>query len=191
MMKILSAKILLITTFLLSINPMLSLKSKVDVVEKNVKWMTIEEAVQAAQRDKAEGKLPKKVFIDVYTTWCGWCKKMDKDTFEHPEISTYLNANFYPVKLNAEQKESIVFQDHTFDYVSKGRRGYHQFAASLMDGKMSYPTVVFLDENYKLMQRIPGYLGVKKFDMIIKYFGENHYKSTDWTDFQKNYKSDF
>ncbi len=190
-MKILSAKILLITSLLLAINPILPINSKVYTAEKNVKWMSIEEAVQAAQRDKAEGRAPKKVFIDIYTDWCGWCKKMDKDTFEHPEISAYLNANFYPVKLNAEQKEDIVFNDHTFKFVPNGRRGYHQFAASLMDGKMSYPTVVFLDENYKLMQRIPGYLQVKTFDVIIKYLGDNHYKTTEWQDFQKTYKSDF
>jgi thioredoxin-related protein len=190
-MKLLSLKILFIAALCFGIYPNNTKDSFSETTEKKVKWMSIEEAVLAAERDKAQGKQPKKVFIDVYTDWCGWCKKMDKDTFEHPEISAYLNQNFYPVKLNAEQREEIVFQNYSFKYVPKGRRGYHEFAASLMEGKMSYPTVVFLSEDYKILQRIPGYLDVKSFDMIMKFFAEEHFEETSWDDFRENYKSDF
>lgn len=185
-MKILPIKIVLFASFLFGLNTI----NKADY-EKNVKWMSIEEAVQQMERDKAEGRKVKKVFIDIYTDWCGWCKKMDKETFEHPEISAYLNANFYPVKLNAEQKADIEFKGHTFKFVPNGRRGYHEFAASLMDGKMSYPTVVFLTEDFKILQRIPGYLDVQKFDQISKYLGEDHYEDTAWAAFKENYKSEF
>ena len=116
---------------------------------KNVKWMTWEEAVSAAKSDKAAGRKPKKVFVDIYTGWCGWCKKMDTETFAQPQISAYLNDNFYPVKFNAEQKESIVFDGKTFKYVASGRRGYHELAAALLAGKMSYPTVIFLNATVK------------------------------------------
>lgn len=156
---------------------------------KNVKWMTWEEAVAATQAAKAAGKKPKKIFVDIYTDWCGWCKKMDKETFEQSMVSAYLNEHFYPVKFDAEQKESITFGGKTFKYVANGRRGYHELAAALLAGKMSYPTVVFLNEDLQLLQRIPGYLDIPTFDMIMHYLAEEHYAKTPWADFQKTYKS--
>ena len=68
---------------------------------QEVKWMTWEEA--AAANDKQ----PKKIFVDVYTNWCGWCKKMDASTFKETDVVKILNEKFYPVKLNAEQLSLI------------------------------------------------------------------------------------
>ena len=61
-----------------------------------VKWLTFEEAVEKSKTEK------RKIFIDVYTDWCGWCKVMDKNTFNDPEVAKLLNEKFYPVKFNAE-----------------------------------------------------------------------------------------
>jgi len=155
----------------------------------NVNWMTYEQAVAQLQADKAAGQKGKKIFIDIYTDWCGWCKRMDKNTFQQKEISAYLNNNFYPVKLDAEYREDILFAGNTFKYIPQGRRGYHQLAAVLLDGKMSYPTVVFLNEDFQLIQRIPGYLEVGIFDTILHYLAEDHYKKTPWEQFQQEYKS--
>lgn len=138
--------------------------------------MTFEEAVAMT---KNEGNT-KKVFIDVYTDWCGWCKKMDKDTFQNPEVAQYMQENFYMVKFNAEGKEPIEFDGRTFEYVPSGRRGYHQLAAALLQNRLSYPTVVFLDENMKMLSPVPGYQKVQPFMQIAKYFGENIYKEQDW-----------
>ncbi len=143
---------------------------------QEIQWMTFEEAVAMT---KNEGNT-KKVFIDVYTDWCGWCKKMDKDTFQNPEVAQYMQENFYMVKFNAEGKEPIEFDGRTFEYVPSGRRGYHQLAAALLQNRLSYPTVVFLDENMKMLSPVPGYQKVQPFMQIAKYFGENIYKEQDW-----------
>ena len=90
--------------------------------------MTWEEAVQKASTEAS----PKKLFIDVYTDWCGWCKKMDKDTFQNAEVAAYMSENFYMVKLDAEQKEPIEFKGKTYNFVATGRRGYHELAAALL-----------------------------------------------------------
>lgn len=155
----------------------------------NIKWMSFEEAVQQLKKDKAAGKAGKKIFIDIYTDWCGWCKRMDKETFQKPHIASYLTKHFYPVKLDAEQKEIIEFAGRTFKFVPNGRRGYHEFAAALLEGKMQYPTVVFLNEEVQLMQRIPGYLDVPTFDAILHYLAEENYNDTPWGDYQQAFQA--
>ncbi|MBL3657974.1 thioredoxin family protein [Fulvivirga sediminis] len=154
-------------------------KSKAE--EGAVKWYSFEEAVAKSKEEK------KKIFIDVYTDWCGWCKVMDKNTFNQPEIAQYLNENFYPVKLNAEQTEDIVFKGTTYKFVPSGRNGYHELAAALLQNKLSYPTVVFLDEEFNMIQPVPGYQKPDMFDQIIKFIGGDHYKNTKWTEWQRQY----
>jgi len=143
---------------------------------QEIQWMSFEDAVAMTQN---EGNT-KKVFIDVYTDWCGWCKKMDKDTFQNPEVAKYMQENFYMVKFDAEGKEPIEFDGKTFEYVPSGRRGYHQLAAALLNNRLSYPTVVFLDENMKMLSPVPGYQKVQPFMQIARYFGEDIYKEQDW-----------
>ncbi|MEM6525054.1 MAG: DUF255 domain-containing protein [Bacteroidota bacterium] len=151
--------------------------------EPKVQWLTFEEALEKSKTEK------RKIFIDVYTDWCGWCKVMDKNTFNHAEIAKYLNDNFYPVKFNAEQKEDIQFNGTTFKYVPSGRRGYHQLAAALLNSKMSYPTVVFLDENFAMIQPLPGYQKPDQFEKVIKFIGGDHFKNTTWQEWQTNFVS--
>jgi thioredoxin-related protein len=146
------------------------------VQAQKVPWMSWEQAVQKASTE-AE---PKKMFIDVYTDWCGWCKKMDKDTFQDAEVAAYMTENFYMVKLDAEQQEPIDFKGKTYTFVRSGRRGYHQLAAALLQGKLSYPTVVFLDEDLKMLSPVPGYQKPDAFLKIARYFGDNIYRDTSW-----------
>ena len=143
---------------------------------QDINWISWEEAVELSKTDAK----PKKIFVDVYTDWCGWCKKMDQNTFQNPEVSKYMQDNFYMVKMDAEGKEPIVYQGKTFKYVPSGRRGYHELAAALLQGKMSYPTVVFLDESLNMLSPVPGYQQVEPFMQIAKYFGDNIYKDKDW-----------
>lgn len=143
---------------------------------QEVAWMSWDEAVERASNDSQ----PKKIFVDVYTDWCGWCKKMDKDTFRNPEVAAYMSENFYMVKLDAEQKDPIEFRGNTYTFVPSGRRGYHQLAAALLQGQMSYPTVVFLDESLNMLSPVPGYQKPDNFLRIARYFGEDIYKDTSW-----------
>jgi thioredoxin-related protein len=160
-----------------------------DLNTSKVNWLSWEQAITKLESDVSKGLKPKKIFIDVYTDWCGWCVKMDKATFQESSIAAYLNQNFYSVKLNAEQKDDINFAGKTFKFIASGNRGYHELASALLDGKMSYPTVVFLNEKVELMQRIPGYLDVPTFDCILHYLAEDHYLTTPWDEFQKSFNA--
>ncbi len=149
--------------------------------EGTVKWYTFEEAVELNSIN------PKKIFIDVYTDWCSWCKVMDQKTFSHPDIADYLNENYYPVKFNAESREPITFRGMVFNNKGEGRRSPHELAAALLQGKMSYPSVAYLDENNQLLTSVPGYVTPAQIEPILVFFGEDHYKTTNWEDFQKTF----
>lgn len=156
--------------------------------EGAVKWMTFEEAIEKSKTEK------RKIFIDVYTDWCGWCKVMDKNTFNEPTIAKTLNEKFYPVKFNAEQKEDVVFNGTTFKFVESGRSGYHELAAALLNNQLSYPTVVFLDEDFKTASPVAGYRKPEEFHKIMTYFGEDHFKKggqDGWAQFEAQYKSPY
>ena len=141
--------------------------------ESNVKWYSWEEAVAANK------KKPKKFMVDVYTEWCGWCKRMDKATFDQAEVAAYLNKNFYAVKLDAEMKEDVNFNGHVFNFIpNAGRRGVHTLAYSLLEGKMSYPSIVFLDENVERIMVSKGYKGPEDFIKELKYTAGDHYTKT-------------
>ena len=117
-----------------------------------IKWYTWEEAVELNKTK------PKKIFVDVYTDWCGWCKRMDKSTFVDEKVAAYMAAHYYPVKLNAEQKADIKFNGEVFKYVDSGNgRGVHTLAYALLDGKMGYPSMVYLNEKYERIMISPGY----------------------------------
>ncbi|WP_266205182.1 thioredoxin family protein [Pontibacter kalidii] len=144
---------------------------------EKIQWMTIE---QAAARMEKE---PRKIVIDVYTDWCGWCKKMDKSTFTDPKVVELVNKHFYPVKLNAEGKDAITLRGQTFTYKDEYRS--HELAVALLQGQMSYPTTVYLDEKMNMLAPVPGYLDAKTFSKILRYFGENHHKSMNFQEYEK------
>lgn len=155
-----------------------------DDAEK-IKWYTFQQAIELSKKEK------KKIFIDVYTDWCGWCKVMDKNTFTNPVIIKYMNQHYYAVKLNAEMKDTIVFNNYTFvNPAPNTPRSTHQLASSLLNNKLSYPTTVYLDENFNLLTQVPGYLKPVQMEPILKYFGTNAYPATNWEDYSKNFVSE-
>lgn len=149
-----------------------------------VKWYTIQEA------EKLSKTAPKPLFIDTYTDWCGWCKKMDKDTFTNPVISEILNTKFYPVKFDAEGKESVTFLGKTF--INDGKAGNaHQLAVALLNGQLSYPTVVFMTmkaDGQWGASAVPGYKQPKEMEILLSFFSDKAYEKQSWDEFQKNFK---
>lgn len=153
------------------------------IPSKTVKWIDVTE-LEAKKKKKM-------VVVELYTPWCGWCKRMEKNTFNSPSIAQYLNKNFYSIKFNAEDRTPITFMGKTYRFDSKaGNRGRHELATMLMtkNSKQGYPTVAFLDEDYNLIQAVPGYKNAEEFEIIMRYFAEGHYKTTKWDDFVKQFK---
>lgn len=144
-----------------------------------INWLTWEEA---QVKNQAE---PRKFIVDVYTKWCGWCKKMDAATFKQPQIASYINSNYYAIKFDAETKSDITFKNKVYKYIRQGSTGYHQLASEITFGRLSYPTIVFFDENLNIIQPLPGYQDPASLEKILKYFAEGYYKTTPWKKYQE------
>ena len=149
--------------------------------KQEIKWMSFDEAV------KLNKDHPKKIFIDVYTSWCGWCKRMDASTYTDSAIVAYMNKNFYAVRLDAETKDTFHFNNHVFVNANPTQRGsVNELAYSLLDGKMMYPTTVYMDEKFNRLTVAPGYLGVDDLKTILSYFADNKYKGMTYDDYKKS-----
>ncbi len=122
------------------------------VKEGELTWLTIEQASKIGS-----GSNNKKFLVDVYTDWCGWCKVMDKKTFTDPTLIKYLNENFHVVKFNAEQKENVEYRGKTYKWEAMGRNGINALGIELLQGRMSYPTLVYLNEKLEPITISPGY----------------------------------
>ena len=116
--------------------------------QDQIQWMKFEEAIAA------NAKNPKMILVDVYTDWCGWCKKMDKDTFTDPKVIAHFQENFYAVKLNAEDtKRKFPFMGRTFTEA--------EMAASMRVN--SYPNFVVIEPGLQNIAQLPGYRGPEDF----------------------------
>jgi uncharacterized protein YyaL (SSP411 family) len=144
-------------------------------------WYTWEQA-EALQKTA-----PKKIMMDLYTDWCGWCKRMDATTFSDPAVVAYLQANFYPVKFDAEQKANIDFRGHTFKYLQQegSSRGTHELAISLLEGKLGYPSIVYLTPSYERVLISPGYKESAGLMKELRFVHENKYQTIKFEDYKE------
>ena len=125
--------------------------------EATINWLTIEEAQELSKKE------PRKVFIDVYTDWCGWCKRMDKVTFSNEEVANYANKHFYAVKLKADSDNKVMFHGKEITQAELAR-------ALRVSG---YPTIVFFDEAFKQFQPVSGFRQPDEFKkMLMQVNGE-------------------
>ena len=139
---------------------------------QDIKWMSLEKALEAQK------VIPKKIIMDVYTTWCGPCRLLDKKTFGNPDVSRYISQNFYAVKFNAEGDEEIFFYDKKFSNPNynpdrKGRNSTHDFTKFL--GIKGYPTIIFFSEEGDPIIPLTGYFNVRQIEPYLKMIKRGDY----------------
>ncbi len=145
---------------------------------ETLKWYSLEEASTLAKQNN------KKILVDVYTEWCGWCKVMDKKTYLNADVIKLLNKYFIVVKMDAESKTPLSYQGISFKYQADKRT--NELAWLLLNGKMSYPTTVFMNSKSEILSPVPGYIEPATMIKILKYYGENIYEKMSWEQYEKS-----
>ncbi len=146
-------------------------------IAQDLKWHSFEEAVKLVQ------KKPKLIFIDVYTKWCGWCKVMDRRTFTNQLVKEALKKYYYPVKLDAETRDTIYFRGKPHYYMPQYKANL--LALRLLDGRLAYPSVVILDSRFRRLIILQGYQSPEKLHPYLVYYGEGYYKQMRFGEFKR------
>ena len=124
-------------------------------------WRNLGEAMTEAK------KTDKMIFVDIYTDWWGWCKKLDRDVLSKEDVQAYLAQNFIPVKLNAEnKKDRVKVLEHDMSY-AEAVKAY---------GVEGFPATLFLEPDGQLIYKLSGYHPKDKYLDILKFMAERKFE---------------
>ena len=151
------------------------------VKKEKVQWLTV------AELQEAYNKNPKPVLVDVYTSWCGWCKVMNKETYSNQKVAAYINEHFYAVKFDAEQKDSVEWDGKKFGYNKYNK--VNDMAVYFCGSQMGFPTTVFLPALNAKPATLSGFLKAKEIESPLKFFGEGIYKIKSFEVFNKTFNT--
>ena len=154
---------------------------------EKVKWMSVQDAVNQGKKDGKDAKL---MFIDCYTSWCGWCKVLDNKSFSNDTISAILNYYYYPCKFDAEGKDVVTINGETYNPSAKqGRGATHELMKVIWEGQRGggYPTMSIRKGDFKPVDCIMGFLGPDDLQPVLIYYAENFNKEMSLEKFKKQY----
>ncbi|MEJ2163222.1 MAG: thioredoxin family protein [Robiginitalea sp.] len=135
--------------------------------DKAIRWLSFE------QLEDSLAVAPKKVFVDFYADWCEYCKKMDRVAFRDPQVISNLNEHYYPVRMNAETSDTIIFDGQAYinrDF-GKKRNPVHEIPLLLASREgvpFSLPAIVILDESFRILKRYFQYIPPGKMREILQ-----------------------
>ncbi len=150
-----------------------------------IHWYSLEEA------QKLSDAAPRKIFLDLSTSWCGWCKTMDANTFRNPTIAKYMNDTYYCVHFDAETHDTVVFNGQKFwNRGGENQRSANDFAITVLQGRLSYPSFAFITKDRLSFTIMQGYQAPEAFEPYLHYYGEEKEKAMTYDAFLKTFKSE-
>ena len=118
----------------------------------------------------------KPLLVDVYTDWCGWCKRMDRDVYSREDVRDLLAKHFVLVRLDAESAAAARYL--------KEATTPREIAARF--GVTGYPTTIFLKSTGDHIVNVPGYVPADRFKLILRYVGEDYIgRGVSWAEFSR------
>jgi thioredoxin-related protein len=127
---------------------------------KKVEWLAFDAAAERAV------KQDKHMIVDIYTTWCGWCRVMERETYGNPEVAAYLKDNFVLAKVNGESANKLHWNGKELTE--------RQFAREV--GVTGYPATFFMKPNAELLGGVPGYIKTPDFMIYSRYVATRWYQ---------------
>jgi thiol-disulfide isomerase/thioredoxin len=109
------------------------------IVFETGNWEAVLE--KAAAQDKP-------IFVDAYTTWCGPCKWMAKNTFTDEKVGAFFTENYLAYKMDMEKGEGPAFAKK------------HQVNA--------YPTLLYFGADGRMMHKVVGGMDAVNFVSVSK-----------------------
>ncbi|MBA7532075.1 Thiol:disulfide interchange protein DsbD [subsurface metagenome] len=172
--KIMVLVILLVIIFFFGIKSYFKIdEQNAEVVEEArsfaLNWLSYNEGLALAEKEN------KYVLIDFYTDWCGYCKKMNKETYSNEEVKSILNKNFVIVKVNAESENKVI--ENGEEIIERELAKSYQVTG--------YPTTWFLESNHNPIAPLPGYVTAEQFIPVLNYIGEGWYKSISFKEYME------
>jgi thioredoxin-related protein len=112
----------------------------------------------------------KNIVVFIHTNWCKYCHKMQQTTLKNDSIQKILNEHFIFTSLNAENKQPIKFNGHTFKFIPNGYNvGYHELAVALgsVEGKLNFPTITLLNPKYEIIFQHNGFMSADALSSVM------------------------
>lgn len=132
----------------------LSSFSPAKLAGEELKWEEWNSGYPKAVKDK------KIALVDAYTDWCGWCKRMDKDTYANPDIIKKINKHFVPIKFNPELSKTYTLDGQEYS-------GGQLLAMLSQNRRTGYPTTFFIITSKNTVYAVSGYEGPEKFSQTL------------------------
>lgn len=130
-------------------------------------WRSMDEAIALAT---ANGRL---LVLHSYTVWCGWCARMDRETYTDDAVQAYLNEHYEATRLDLESDAIVTFFEHTVSMATLGN-------ALQVSGT---PTTVFVDSDGSLITKMPGFQDAETFLYALRYVKEEAYESVSFAEY--------
>ncbi|MCD4792279.1 MAG: DUF255 domain-containing protein [Bacteroidales bacterium] len=152
------------------------------ITRLNVKWKNLDEVNELMKTE------PRKMIINFYNYNKISCTLMRIQTFNQKQIADYLNENYYLVNVDVFTQDTINIKGTTYINENKSFK-YHQLPIAALEGKMVFPAFIILDEDGNVLQKYHQYMIPEEFEAVIKYYGEDAFKTQTFKAFKKIFES--
>ena len=161
-------------------------------VPPEVNWKGFDVALEEARTTN------KHIMVDVYTDWCGWCKRLDRETYADFSVREVLAESFVSSKLKGDSKKRIRVSPQT---TSVGGRTLLQFmnaeTPTMTEKELTqrqlrvtgFPTILFLSADGKLITKLPGFKAANEFKNILNFVKDDLYEVMSYQDYLESLRA--